>query len=241
MPAGGALLDEIMTGFFGPILDIEIANKGGAAALEATFPVAKSVEELAENLDDRWLFQMIKRVSQAGFMWSMVEAKWDGFEATFEGFVPRGLAMYADDELDELMADVGIMRNGAKIKAAIHDARFMVDLADEHGAVGGLFAEWPVSDFIGLLALLKECGSRLGGDTGQSILRFMGKPYPAFHEETRLYLLQGRGAGLDRQGVIDKPAPSKWAFAALQEAFNQWSRETGRDLSQLSRILAASV
>jgi hypothetical protein len=27
----------------------------------------------------------------------------------------------------------------------------------------------------------------------------------------------------------------------VQEAFNQLSRETGRDLSQLSRVLAASV
>jgi hypothetical protein len=40
----------------------------------------------------------------------------------------------------------------------------------------------------------------------------------------------------DPEGVI-----SKRVVSAVQEAFNQLSRETGRDLSQLSRVLAASV
>ena len=176
---------------------------------------------------------MTKRVFQAGFVWSVVEAKWDGFEAAFEGFEPRRLAMYADDELDRLMADAGIIRNGAKIKAAIDNARFIVDLADQHGAAGRLFAEWPDSDLAGLLALLKKRGSRLGGNTGQYVLRFMGKPAYIFSKDVVTALI--------REGVIDKPATSKRACAAVQEAFNQWSRETGRDLSQLSRILAASV
>ena len=47
-------------------------------------------------------------------------------------------------------------------------------------------------------------------------------------------------AALIRAGVVDKAPTSKKAIAAVQDAFNQWSRETGRDLSGLSWILAAS-
>ena len=136
--------------------------------------------------------------------------------------------MYSDDELSKLKANVGMIRNGAKINAAIDNALIMVDPADEHGAADRLFAEWPDLGFIGLLALLKKRGGRPGGNTGQYVLRFMGK---------RAYVFSKNGVvPLIRQGVI-----SKRVVSAVQEAFNQLSRETGRDLSQLSRVLAASV
>ena len=80
--------------------------------------------------------------------------------------MPRLLAMYSDDELGKLKANVGMIRNGAKINAAIDNALIMVDPADEHGAADRLFAEWPDLGFIGMLALLKKRGGRLGGNTG---------------------------------------------------------------------------
>lgn len=222
-----------MVGTFQPILDKAIANKGGLSALEEILPVAKSVGELRAIADDRWLSQMTKRIFQAGFVWSVVENKWDGFEAAFEGFEPRRLAMYADEEFDRLMADTGIIRNGAKIRSALDNARFLVDLAEEHGSASVFFADWPDSDYIDLLDLLKKRGSRLGGNTGQYLLRFMGKPAFVFSNDVV--------AALIREGVVDKAPTSKGARKAVQAAFNQWNEETGRDHSQLSRILAASV
>jgi 3-methyladenine DNA glycosylase Tag len=222
-----------MVGSFQSILDMAIANKGGAAALEEILPISVESEELAKVPDHRWLSMMTKRIFQSGFVWSVVEAKWDGFEAAFEGFEPRRLAMYGDEDLDRLVSDSAIIRNGMKIKSAIENARFLVDLADEHGAAGRLFANWPDSGYIGLLDLLKKQGSRLGGNTGQYILRSMGKP--AF------VLSKDVVAALIRESVVDKPPTSKKAISAVQDAFNQWSQETGRDLSSLSRILAASV
>jgi 3-methyladenine DNA glycosylase Tag len=192
-----------------------IANKGGAAALQAVLG-EKSIDEHAKISDYCWLSQIIKRRVPAGF------------ETNFKEFVLPRLAMCFDDELDELKANVGMIRNGAKINATIDNARIMVDSADEHGAADRLLAEWPDLGFIGLLALLKKRGGRLGGNTGQYVLRFMGKRADVFSKEGVPPLI--------RQGVI-----SKRVLSAVQEAFNQWSRETGRDLSQLSRDLAASV
>src|ERR1700750_1836404 len=47
-------------------------------------------------------------------------------------------------------------------------------VAREHGSFGALLAEWPSSDEIGLLEFLTKHGSRLGGNTGQLLLRFLG-------------------------------------------------------------------
>jgi len=40
----------------------------------------------APKSDDRWLAEFTKRVFQSGFNWSVVENKWDGFEAAFWNF-----------------------------------------------------------------------------------------------------------------------------------------------------------
>lgn len=223
-----------MVASFQPILERAVANKGGMAALEELLPRPLPPEELAAIPDDRWLSMMTKRIFQSGFVWSVVEAKWEGFEAAFEGFEPRRVAMFHDEDLDRLVSDAAIIRNGAKIRSAIENARFLVDLADESGAAAAkVFADWPDADYIDLLEMLKKRGSRLGGNTGQYVLRSMGKP--AF------VLSKDVVAALIREGVVEKSPSSKKAMAATRDAFNQWSQETGRDLSALSRILAASV
>lgn len=223
-----------MAGSFQPILDRAAANKGGMAALEALLPVALPPDELRALPDSRWLAQMTRRVFQAGFAWSVVDAKWDGFEAAFEGFEPRRVAMYGDEELDRLLSDPALVRNGAKLRAAVANARFLADLADENGtAAAAVFADWPDDDYVGLLDLLKRRGNRLGGNTGQYVCRFMGKPAFILSRDTV--------AALVREGVVDRPPTSRRAMASVQAAFDAWRAETGRDLSQLGRILAASV
>jgi hypothetical protein len=48
-------------------------------------------------------------------------------------------------------------------------------------------------------------------------------------------------AALIREGVVDRLPSSKRDLAAVQAAFNQWSNESDRDLTAISRILAMSV
>ena len=67
-------------------------RKGSAAALEALLPQAKTAKQLAAIGDDRWLAGMTKAVFRAGFNWKVIENKWPGFEAAFEGFDPHRCA-----------------------------------------------------------------------------------------------------------------------------------------------------
>ena len=48
-------------------------------------------------------------------------------------------------------------------------------------------------------------------------------------------------AALIEAGVIAKPPSSKKDLQAVQDVFNAWSAETGRDLTALSRVLAMST
>jgi 3-methyladenine DNA glycosylase Tag len=68
--------------------------------------------------------------------------------------------------------DARIVRNGAKIGSVRLNARLVQDVAREHGSFGKFLAGWPSSDEVGLLELLAKRGSRLGGNTGQMLLRW---------------------------------------------------------------------
>lgn len=220
---------------FDEIFDQAASFRGGAVELEAVLKQStpKTAAELAKISDDRWLAIMTQCVFQAGFSWKVIESKWAGFEEAFDGFnVPRW-AMAPDEDIDRLLSDTRIVRNGQKIRTVRENAIFLSDLAREHGSAAKVFAEWPANDFIGLLGLLKKRGSRLGGATAQYFLRFGGKE--------SFVLSRDVVAALIREGVIDKEPTSKVAQKNVQDAFNHWMAESGRPLTHISRVLAMSV
>lgn len=218
---------------FGPIRARAADRKGGAAALNALLPPVKTPAELAQVGDDRWLSAMTKRIFQAGFHWGVIEKKWPDFETVFDGFEPHRCAMYSDEDLDRFVRDKRIVRNGPKIKTVRENAAFVLELAKEHGSAASFFADWPGERYFELLTVLKKRGSRLGGNTGQYLLRGMGVDSFILSRDVTTALI--------REGVIDKAPTSQKAMFAVQGAFNHWRDETGLPLTHLSRILAMSV
>ena len=217
---------------FSEIHAIAAERKGGVEALEAELTPALSAPELARIPVDRWLSMMTRCIFQAGFQWRVIEAKWDGFEAAFHGFDVGRCAMMDDDWLDALIADRRIVRNPVKI-ATVRDNAAFVNTMRDRGGPGVVLGGWPATDFIGLLTLLKSEGARLGGMSGQYAMRFMGRD--AF------ILSRDVTARLIAEGVIDKPASSKSSMRAVQTAFNTWMEQSGRGLTEISRVLAMSV
>lgn len=219
---------------FAEIYALAAERKGGEAALEALISRPADPAALRALGDDRWLAEFSKRVFQAGFNWSVIEKKWPGFEEAFEGFQPGRWALASDEDLDRLLKDTRIVRHAAKIRAVFDNAVFLTALAKEEGKPAGhVIADWPDEDFVGLLDLLKRRGSRLGGGTAQYCLRFLGKPAFVLSKDVT--------AALIREGVIDKAATSKSALAKVQAAFNAWSAESDRSLTEISQVLARST
>lgn len=209
-------------------------RKGGAKALNKLLPPKPDPKVLAKLGDDRVLAEMTRRAFCAGFAWSVIEAKWPGFEKAFLKFQPGKLTLQPDDFWDGLMKDASIVRNGAKIMSVRGNAAFVREIAKEHGSFGRLLAKWPPSDEIGLLVLLAKRGSRLGGNTGQMLLRFLG--WDGF-VTSRDVVACLRDAGLD----IAEAVTSKRDLAKVQAQFNAWAEETGLPYTQLSRICAMSI
>lgn len=63
---------------------------------------------------------------QSGLSWRTILAKRPAFRAAFAGFEPAAVAAFGPDDLERLMADVGIVRNRRKIEAAVANARALL-------------------------------------------------------------------------------------------------------------------
>lgn len=208
--------------------------KGSEEALKALWPTALSAAELAQIPDDRWLSHITKCVFRAGFVWRVIEQKWPGFEEVFSGFSPRGMAHLSDERLAEIAQDERIVRNAQKVNTVRDNAIFLLDIAAEHGSFAEFIAAWPSDDIVGLWALLKKRGKRLGGNTSAMILRGMGKDTFVLSNDVCVALQKAK--------VIDRTNPSSQAeMKAIQAAFNAWKEESGLQLCQISRTLAASI
>ncbi len=217
---------------FEKIYQISADRHGGPAELESKLSKPKPIAELVSMSDDRWLSIITKTVFQAGFNWKVIESKWDGFETAFDGFDIGRCAFMDDEKFDALLQDTRIVRNGTKIATVRDNAAFLLELRAE-GGVGQILGGWPSQDYVGLLQMLAKRGSRLGGASAQYAMRFAGRD--------SFILSQDVTARLIAEGVIDKPATSKKAMAAVQAAFNTWMGQSGRSLTEISRVLAMSL
>jgi len=72
---------------------------------------------------------------QSGLSWRTILLKRPAFREAFAGFDADRVAAYDEGDVERLMADTGIVRNRAKILAAITNARATVSLRDRGGLV----------------------------------------------------------------------------------------------------------
>ncbi len=70
---------------------------------------------------------------QAGLAWITILRKRDAFLTAFHGFDPDRVAAYDEADVERLLADPGIVRSGAKIRATIANARLYVAMRDQEG------------------------------------------------------------------------------------------------------------
>ena len=207
---------------------------GGEKALAQLMPNPRSSRALAASKDDRWLAEMTRCVFQAGFVWRVVNNKWDDFEEVFFGFPPDRILMLSPDQLDRFAQDRRIIRNRQKVLTVQQNARYIVDVAKEHGSFGKFVSRWPQEDLIGLFSHLKKHGGRLGGMSGQRVLRNQGKDTFIVTGDVVSCL---RRAGLE---LSDTPSTQR-ELKQIQAIFNNWHQESGLPYSHLSRICALSV
>ena len=209
-------------------------RKGGEKALAALLPKPRENKELAKLTDDRVLAEMARRVFCAGFVWSVIDKKWPGFEEAFLGFNPKRLLFQPSEFWEKLTQDTRIVRNPTSIRSVRDNAKFVTDIAAEHGSFGKFLAAWPADDQIGLLETFAKRGSRLGGFSGQYLLRFVGRDSFILTGDLMMCL---RDAGVP----ISEKGTSKKDQKLAQAQINAWAEESGLPLTHISRICALSI
>lgn len=95
--------------------------------------------------DEDKLFEfLILETFQAGLSWITILRKRENFRKAFDGFDYRKIAKYGDKEIERLENDAGIVRNKAKIRATIANAKAYMEVQKECGS----FSRY-IWDFVG--------------------------------------------------------------------------------------------
>jgi DNA-3-methyladenine glycosylase I len=85
--------------------------------------------------DDVRLFEfLVLEGAQAGLSWDTILAKRDRYREVFAGFAPRAVAAFGTRDVTRLLQDPGIVRNRAKIEAAIRNAQAVLAVQEEVGS-----------------------------------------------------------------------------------------------------------
>ena len=219
---------------FQTLYDLAAINKGSPAMLEQVLPLTATSKELSKITDDRYLSMITRCIFRAGFVWRIIDYKWPGFENAFANFNPLAVAHFSDERLEQLAQDTTIVRHFTKIVAVRNNAVYVLDQQRRHGSFAAFIADWPTEDIVGLWLELKKQGSRLGGNSGPMMLRSMGK-------DTFLITKDVCDA-LVHHGFIDKfSVNSQRDLRRVQDIFNSLCEQSGRSLSEVSRILACTV
>ena len=111
---------------------------------------ATSAPEYVRYHDEEWgtplhgddaLFERVcLEAFQSGLSWITILRKREAFRAGFAGFGIEKVALFTEDDEARLMADAGIVRNRAKITAAVRNARAALELPEGLDALLWSFA-----------------------------------------------------------------------------------------------------
>lgn len=83
--------------------------------------------------DAAWFERLSLEAFQSGLSWATILRKRPAFRAAFDDFDPDRVAAYDDADVERLMADAGIVRNRAKVLAAIVNAGALVAMRETDG------------------------------------------------------------------------------------------------------------
>jgi len=85
--------------------------------------------------DDRKHFEfLVLEAAQAGLSWSIILRKREGYRRAFSGFDPEKVARYTDKRIQKLTLDAAIIRNRAKIEAAVRNAKAFLAIQEAFGS-----------------------------------------------------------------------------------------------------------
>jgi len=113
--------------------------------------------------DNEYLERMSRVILASGLNWRVLENKWPGIKKAFGGFDVDKISKFQEPEIEELMMNPDVIRNLAKIRAIVANAKTIKNLQAEYGS------------FEKYLDSLSKQGEDVMRDTLSKTFAFLGK------------------------------------------------------------------
>ena len=125
--------------------------------------------------DAKLLELLILECFQAGLSWECVLNKREAFRKAFDGFDRVTILAYNEKKIDELMSTSGIIRNRAKIKAAISNTSVFKSIQKEFGSFDAYLSSFcpkePIFDHTSTTSTISDA---LSADLRKRGMKFVG-------------------------------------------------------------------
>ena len=113
--------------------------------MAAADPLTAPFEKFRDHAPDDpafFLEHLSRAVFEAG-IWQVAQDKWDGIREAFHGFDPAQVAAMTPAQIAATENDAGVIRNKAKIRATVDNAREVLAVVDSYGSIRAYFASFP--------------------------------------------------------------------------------------------------
>lgn len=125
--------------------------------------------------DCKLLELLILETFQAGLSWECVLNKREAFRKAFDGFDRDTILAYDDDKIEELMANPGIIRNKAKLKAVVSNTRIFKAIQEEFGSFHKYLSRFcPTAPIYDCESTTSEISDALSADMRRRGMKFVG-------------------------------------------------------------------
>lgn len=85
--------------------------------------------------DDRTQFEfLLLESAQAGLSWYTVLRKRENYRQAFSNFDPAAVALFEEQNIEQMLQNPGLIRNRAKLRAAVNNAQQFLTLQEEFGS-----------------------------------------------------------------------------------------------------------
>jgi predicted dinucleotide-binding enzyme/3-methyladenine DNA glycosylase Tag len=138
---GSALWTYTLTRDEATALVARIKSGDTAAADPLTAPFEKFRDHAPE--DPAFFLEHLSRAVFEAGIWRAVDAKWDGIRKAFHGFDPAQVAAMTSAEIAATENDARVIRNKAKIRATVDNARQVQAVLDSYGSIRAYLASFP--------------------------------------------------------------------------------------------------
>lgn len=111
---------------------------------------------------------------QAGLSWRTILHKRAAFVAAFENFEPDIVASFGEKKIEALLKDPGIVRNEAKIRAAVVNAKAFLSIEREFGSFGAYLAAFAPEPIVERGKTVSPLAARISSDLRKRGMKFVG-------------------------------------------------------------------